>query len=77
MAGRRFSVVLSPDAGGTYMVTVPRLPECITWGRTEAEALRNAREAIRCCIEARRKLGRPMPRSRMRAPKILSIDVAA
>lgn len=31
-----------------YQVTVPLLPGVITYGRTEAEALEMARDAIRC-----------------------------
>lgn len=77
MAARRFPIILTPDQGGTYMVTVPGLPECITWGRTQVEAVQNAREAIRCCLAARRKLGQPMPRVPHRSAKILTVDVAA
>ncbi len=77
MARRRCQVVLSPDEGGTSQVTVPGLPECISWGRTEAEALRSAEEAITCCIEARRELGESIPGPVRRSPKVRTVEVAA
>jgi antitoxin HicB len=77
MVKRSFQVVLCPDEGGTTMATVPGLPECITWGRTEAEALENAREAIGCCVEARRKLGQRLPRDPRRGARIVTVRVAA
>lgn len=59
------------------MVTVPRLPECITWGRSQDEAIRNAREAIRCCLSARRSLGQVIPRPLRRVAKVVTVDIAA
>ena len=49
---RRYIVLLTPDPDeGGYTVTVPVLPGCITEGDTLAEALANAREAIKCHLE--------------------------
>lgn len=61
-AGRRYSVVLvpEPEAGG-YSVLVPTLPGCHTQGETVAEALANAREAIRGHIESLAAHGEPVP----------------
>ena len=39
-----FSVILEPQAGGGFTVLVPALPEVVTEGDTEAEALANARK---------------------------------
>jgi antitoxin HicB len=49
-----FSVILEPQEGGGFTVLVPALPEVITEGDTEQEALRNAEEAIRAILEYRR-----------------------
>ena len=39
-----------PDMGG-YMVTVPKRPDVITWGKTQAHAKKMAKEAIECSVE--------------------------
>ena len=52
-----FSVVLEPQQGGGFTVLVPALPEVITEGDTEQEALANAEEAIRAVLSYRRDQG--------------------
>lgn len=42
-----YSVILEPQEGGGFTVLVPALPEVVTEGDTEQEALANAEEAIR------------------------------
>jgi antitoxin HicB len=42
-----FSVILEPQPGGGFTVLVPALPEVVTEGDTEQEALGAAQEAIR------------------------------
>ncbi len=44
-----------------YRVTVPLLPGLITYGRTEAEAMEMASDAIRCYLEGLRKSGEEIP----------------
>ena len=50
MTTRRFTAVLIPDEDA-YQVVVPRFPNCTTSGRTPAEALENAREAMELLVE--------------------------
>ena len=50
MTTRRFTAILIPDED-TYQVVVPRFPNCTTSGRTPAEALENAREAMELLVE--------------------------
>ena len=47
-----FEVALErePDMGG-YMVTVPKVSDVVTWGKTRQEAERMAKEAIECSLE--------------------------
>ncbi len=52
-----FSVVLEPQEGGGFTVLVPALPEVVTEGDTEQEALANAQEAIRAVLEFRQDHG--------------------
>ena len=49
---KTFQVILEPepDMGG-YMITVPKRPDVISWGKTQAHARRMAKEAIECSIE--------------------------
>lgn len=47
-----FQVVLEPepDMGG-YMVSVPKRPDVVSWGKTLSHARRMAKEAIECSVE--------------------------
>ena len=59
----QYTIILEPDPDGDgYTVRVPALPGCITEGRTKAEALANAREAIEGFIEGLVKAGDSIPR---------------
>lgn len=39
-----------PDMGG-YMITVPKRPDVISWGKNLTHAKRMAKEAIECSVE--------------------------
>lgn len=47
-----------------FQVTVPMLPGIVTFGRTEAEAIEMARDAISCHIEGLREPGESIPDER-------------
>lgn len=70
-----FSVVLEPQEGGGYTVLVPALPEVVTEGESEQEALTNAEEAIRAVLAYRRDQGLAIPADAY--PEIRRITVAA
>jgi len=55
--------------------TVPALPEVVTEGDTEIEALRMAEEAIRAVLEYRRDNGLPAPKDM--SPTVRKITIAA
>ena len=48
---RTFAVVLQPEEEGGFTVRVPLLPEIVTFGRDEREAMAMAEDAIRLVIE--------------------------
>ena len=48
---RQFTINLHPEPEGGYTVLVPALPEVVTYGDTEEEALPMAREAIELALE--------------------------
>ncbi len=56
-----FSVMLEPQEEGGFTVLVPALPEVVTEGDTEKDALANAEEAIRAILEYRREHGIAVP----------------
>jgi antitoxin HicB len=51
---RTYAVVLEPEAEGGFTVRVPALPEIVSYGDDEREALAMAEDAIRLVIEDRR-----------------------
>ena len=73
----RYSVTLRPEPEGGFTVRVPALPEIVTYGRSEAEALANAREAIELVIESRSERGEPLPPSDLIQTHSLRISVPA
>jgi antitoxin HicB len=75
MAKSDFTVILEPQQDGGFTVLVPALPEVVTEGDTEAEALANAEEAIRAVIEYRRDNGLAIPADTM--PTIRRVTIAA
>jgi len=70
-----YTVVLEPQEGGGFSVTVPALPEVATEGESEAEALSMAEDAIRLVLEYRREHGLPIPRDA--SPRIRKVTIAA
>ncbi len=70
-----FTVVLEPQPGGGFTVSVPALPEVVTEGETEAEALQMAEEAIRAVLEYRRDNGLPIPVDAL--PQLRKVTVVA
>jgi antitoxin HicB len=60
-AEQRYTVVLEPLEEGGFNVHGPALPEVVTYGETEAEALAMAEDAIRLAISYRIDHGEPAP----------------
>ena len=70
-----FSVVLEPQQDGGFTVLVPALPEVVTEGDTETQALANAEEAIRAILEYRRDNGIAIPADTR--PEVRRVTIAA
>ena len=70
-----YSVILEPQEGGGFTVLVPALPEVVTEGETEQEALANAEEAIRAVLAYRREHGLLIPSDAH--PEVRRVTVAA
>jgi predicted RNase H-like HicB family nuclease len=55
------TVVLKRNDDGSYTVTVPALPGCVTQGDNIVEALAHAKEAIESHVEGLLILGKTIP----------------
>jgi predicted RNase H-like HicB family nuclease len=76
MKERTYSIVLEPEDGGGYAVSVPALPGCFTQGRTVEEAMERAVEAIGVHIAGLQADGEPVPEEREH-PRVVTVTVAA
>jgi predicted RNase H-like HicB family nuclease len=56
-----FTVVMTPDIAGGYVVTCPALPGLVTEGDTLEQARLMATDAIQGYLESLRKHGEPIP----------------
>jgi antitoxin HicB len=74
-ASYSYSVILEPQEGGGFTVLVPALPEVVTEGDNEQEALANAEEAIRAIIDYRQEQGLALPSDAL--PEIRRVTIAA
>jgi antitoxin HicB len=74
---RTFAVVLEPEEEGGFTVRVPSLPEIVTFGRDEREALAMAEDAIRLVLEDRALRGEPIPNGEPPRIRQVTITLAA
>ena len=70
---RTFAVVLEPEEEGGFTVRVPSLPEIVTYGKDEGEALAMAEDAIRLVLEDCAARGESVPGRE--APRIREVTV--
>ena len=72
-----FSVILEPQPEGGFTVLVPALPEVITEGDTEDEALAMAEDAIRLVLEDRAARGERIPTDTTTRVREVKVTIAA
>ncbi|MDX2155771.1 MAG: type II toxin-antitoxin system HicB family antitoxin [Hyphomicrobiaceae bacterium] len=77
MAKHTYTIILEPQADGGFTVTVPALPEIVTEGDTEAEAMANATEAIELALEHRRESGLAIPPNSASQVREVTVEAAA
>lgn len=53
-------ITICQDEDGVFIAECPSIPGCISQGKTEEEAEKNVREAIKVCLEVRAELGMPL-----------------
>lgn len=74
---REFAVVLEPEEEGGFTVRVPTLPEIVTYGKDEEEALTMAEDAIRLVLEDMIARGEPIPPASTPRIRQVTITLAA
>jgi antitoxin HicB len=74
---RTFSVILEPQPEGGFTVLVPALPEIVTEGDTEEEALAMAGDAIRLVLEDRAARGEEIPPDSSTRIREVKVTIAA
>ncbi len=57
----KYRILIEQDEDGVFVVQVPSLPGCISQGRTRAEAIENAKEAIAAYLESLAAHDEPIP----------------
>jgi len=67
--GLRYAVTLAPDDNGTVLVTIPDLPDAITFGENRDDALLRAVDAIETAL-----IGRMAAREDIPAPRATGTD---
>lgn len=70
---RTFAVVLQPEEEGGFTVRVPSIPEIVTYGKDEREALLMAEDAIRLVLKDCAARGEPIPAAE--PPRIREVTV--
>ena len=70
-------MVLEPEEDGGFTVRVPSLPEIVTYGADEREALAMAKDAIRLVLEDCAARGEPVPRGEAPTIREVTVTVAA
>ncbi len=73
---RTYTIVVEPEEGGGYFVTVPALPGCFTRGSTLDECHQRAVKAIEVHIAGLRAGGEVVPEE-AGTPRLLAVTVAA
>lgn len=71
----RFNITLRPEPEGGFTVRVPALPEIVTYGETEQDAITNAKEAIELSLEHRLAEREPLPESEPALVKHVIVDI--
>jgi antitoxin HicB len=69
----RYTVTLTPDDNGTLLVSVPDLPEALTFGDSREEALLHAVDAIETALIAAMDAREDIPEPRAMGPEWVAL----
>lgn len=71
-----YTIVITPDETGGYVVTCPALPGLVTEGDTIEAAREMARDAISGYLESLRMDGEPIPFDTFVTTETISVEAA-
>ena len=71
----QYPVVLTPDTNNTILVTFPDVPEAVTYGADQAEALERAVDALETAFLAYIEDRRPIPRPSSIRSKMVGVTL--
>ena len=74
---KTYSITLRPEPEGGFTVRVPALPEIVTYGENEEEALAMAKDAIELSLASRKERGEEIPDSDTLVLHAVSVTVPA
>ena len=74
---KTYTITLCPEPEGGFTVRVPALPEVVTYGEDEAEALAMAKDAIELVLASRMERGEEIPDSDTVVVRSVSVSLAA
>ena len=66
-----FKVMVEPD-DDVFTAYCPALKGCVTWGKTESEALKNIKDAVEAYVEDMIEAGDPIPEDVPEEVQVLS-----
>jgi antitoxin HicB len=72
-----FSITLRPEPEGGFTVRVPALPEIVTYGESEDEAIAMAKDAIALVMESRKERGELLPAEDKTVLRSVDVIIAA
>jgi predicted RNase H-like HicB family nuclease len=56
----KFLITVFQDEDGVFIAECPSIPGCVSQGKTESEAEKNIRKAIKACLAVRTEKGMPL-----------------
>jgi predicted RNase H-like HicB family nuclease len=71
------SITLRPEPEGGFTVRVPALPEIVTFGESEDEAVAMAKDAIALVLESRKERGELLPAEDKTVLRSVDVIIAA
>ena len=71
-----YTIIITPDETGGYVVTCPALPGLVTEGDTIEDAREMARDAILGYLESLRMNGEPIPVDTSVMTETISVEAA-
>ena len=74
---KTYTIMLRPEPEGGFTLRVPALPEIVTYGEDEAEALAMAKDAIELALACRKDSGEEIPDNDAVVVRSLRVSVAS